>query len=356
MTGSKSLGRSSPHTSRFTNYFFIVPVGSFQLLCKIPHSDSPQNWPNTSFSSSWLEVSSYLLAEAFLSECLSVLAGELSPSNCQSYLSLAQEICCPELKTTVFTYISRNLMEMPQLVKYATLFCVESMTWHFWIRGLFVFCNLSCFNLVSKKNCPCLRCLNKEEKEQVVQLRTQGDGCLCSLRKENLTSWNDPETERARYIFVLDGSEDSGEWCPVMELPFTVDKWCFTTVVLYNYLYIIGGYRQRVKRGWEFKMASFRFNPLTLTWVAIAPLIKVRQPFSLVSSKINNKIHTKVLFLFSPIVGFRKIGMQTVIVSCIHSTGGTSAQWPVMAVFMLWEAGTWTHWWLRTLTRPSIQP
>lgn len=196
-----------------------------------------------------------------------------------------------------------------------------------------------------KKNDPYLRCLNKEEKEQVVQLRTQGDGCLCSLRKENLTSWNDPETERARHIFVLDGSEDSGEWCPVTELPFTADKWCFTTVVLYNYLYVIGGYRQRVKRGWEFKMASFRFNPLTLTWVAIAPLIKVRQPSSLVSSKANN---TKVLFHFSP--------MQTVIVSCIHSTGDTSAQWPVMAVFMLWEAGTWTHWWLRTLTRPSIQP
>lgn len=129
-----------------------------------------------------------------------------------------------------------------------------------------------------KINYPYLRCLNKEEKEQVVQLRTQGDGCLCSLRKENLTSWNDPETERARHIFVLDGSEDSGEWCLVTELPFTADKWCFTTVVLYNYLYIIGGYRHRVKRGWEFKMASFRFNPLTLTWVAIAPLIKVRQP------------------------------------------------------------------------------
>ncbi|XP_044048839.1 uncharacterized protein LOC122874694 isoform X3 [Siniperca chuatsi] len=165
-----------------------------------------------------IQVSSYLLAEAFLSKCLSVLADELSPGNSLSYLSLAQEICCVELKMTVFTYLSRNLLELPDLIK----------------------------------------CLNDEEKDIVVHLRTQGHQRLCSLRKENLTSWNDPETERARHIFTLKGSEDSGDWYPVTELPFRADKWCFTTVVLYNYLYIIGGYRQRVKRGWEFKMASFR--------------------------------------------------------------------------------------------------
>lgn len=68
-----------------------------------------------------LEVSSYLLAEAFLSKCLSVLADELSPGNCLSYLSLAQEICCVELKMTVFTYLSRNLLELPHLIKYAAL-------------------------------------------------------------------------------------------------------------------------------------------------------------------------------------------------------------------------------------------
>lgn len=129
-----------------------------------------------------------------------------------------------------------------------------------------------------------LRCLNDEEKDKVVHLRTHRGRHLCSLRKENLTSWNDPETERARHIFTLkgsEGSEDSGDWYPVTELPFRADKWCFTTVVLYNYLYIIGGYRQRVKRGWEFKMASFRYNPFTHTWAATAPLIKVRQSSSL---------------------------------------------------------------------------
>lgn len=68
-----------------------------------------------------LEVSSYLLAEAFLSTCLLVLADELSPANCLSYLSLAQEICCVELKMTVLAYLSRNLLEMPHFIKYATL-------------------------------------------------------------------------------------------------------------------------------------------------------------------------------------------------------------------------------------------
>lgn len=112
---------------------------------------------------------------------------------------------------------------------------------------------------------------------QVVRLRTRGDGSLCSLRKENLTSCKDPETERARHVFVLQGGADvGGGWRPVTELPFAADKWCLTAVVLHNYLYVIGGYRQRVKRGWEFKMASYRFNPLTVTWAATAPLIKVR--------------------------------------------------------------------------------
>lgn len=126
---------------------------------------------------------------------------------------------------------------------------------------------------------PHCRCLDKEEKEQVVQLRSRGNACLCSLRKENLSSWKDPETEHARQVFVSPGgSEGGGEWRPLTKLPFATDKWCLTAVVLYNYLYVIGGYRERVKKGWEFRMASFRFNPQTVTWATTAPLIKVRRP------------------------------------------------------------------------------
>ena len=67
-----------------------------------------------------LEVSNYLLTEAFLSKCLSVLEDELRPDNCLSYLNLAQEICCEELKLTVFTYFSRNMMELSLLTRYTT--------------------------------------------------------------------------------------------------------------------------------------------------------------------------------------------------------------------------------------------
>ncbi|XP_028263933.1 kelch-like protein 9 isoform X2 [Parambassis ranga] len=147
------------------------------------------------------------------------------------------------MKTTVLTYLSRNMLELPQII----------------------------------------RCLSDDEKQDIVHLRKQGDQHLCSLRKENLSSWKDLETESARYVFTLKGSEDSGDWHALTELPFRADKWCFTTVVLYNYLYIIGGYRQRIKRGWEFSMASFRYNPFTHTWVATSPLIKHRRHFSAVA-------------------------------------------------------------------------
>ncbi|CAN9499217.1 unnamed protein product [Ophioblennius macclurei] len=190
-----------------------------------------------------IQVGSYLLAEDFLLKCLSVLANKLSPSNCLSYLSLAQEICCAEMKMTVLTYLSRNLLELPHVI----------------------------------------RCLNDEDKGDVLHLRMQGERSICSLRKENLTTWNDPETERARHVFALKGSEDNGEWHSITEFPFRADKWCFTTVVLYNYLYIIGGYRQRMKRGWEFSMASFRYNPLTDTWAPTSRLIKHRRHFSAVA-------------------------------------------------------------------------
>nr|XP_057932131.1 kelch-like protein 42 [Doryrhamphus excisus] len=186
-----------------------------------------------------IQVSSYLLAEAFLSKCLSVLADVLRPENCFSYLSLAQEICCLELRSTVLAYLSRNLLELPHLI----------------------------------------RSLTNEEEEELILLRMQGKPHLCSLRKENLTSWNDPVTEYARYVFA----EQRGAWHPITEFPFRADKWCFTAVVLYNYLYIIGGYRTLLRKRWEFKMATFRYNPLTQKWASVAPLIKHRRHFSAVA-------------------------------------------------------------------------
>ena len=64
------------------------------------------------------QVSSYLLAEAFLSECLAVLAEVLTPENCLPYLGLAEDISCAKLRTTVFTFLSRNLLEQSHLTRY----------------------------------------------------------------------------------------------------------------------------------------------------------------------------------------------------------------------------------------------
>ncbi|KAJ8003098.1 hypothetical protein DPEC_G00165840 [Dallia pectoralis] len=189
-----------------------------------------------------IQVGTYLLAESFVSRCMLALSSVLTPDTCLSYLDLARNICCTELETTVFTYLSRNLLELPHIN----------------------------------------RCLPSEDMAALARLRCQGDLHLCSVRKENLASWKDLETDAARRLFTLVGSETTGDWHPITELPFMADKWCFTTVVLHNYLFLLGGYRQQVKRGFEFKMASFRYNPFTNTWVSTAPLIKHRRHFSAV--------------------------------------------------------------------------
>lgn len=113
-TGLLSLRQSWTHTSRYEDCVWAC------LVLPVSHC---------LFAPLILEVSSYLLAEAFLSKCLSVLEDELNPDNCWSYLSLAQEICCEQLKRTVFTYMSRNLLEMPHLLMYASL-------WYINIAGL----------------------------------------------------------------------------------------------------------------------------------------------------------------------------------------------------------------------------
>lgn len=182
-----------------------------------------------------LRVSTYLLASRFTNHLLIALSQALTERTCLGYLQLAEELCSEELQETVLTYLSKYLLEHPHLSK-----------------GL-----------------------DPHLKVELLRLRSKGTPHLCCLRKENLTSRNDPETDAARKLFRLEEDGDEGKWSSCTDLPFCADKWCFTTAVLYNYLYLIGGYRHRVKKGYEFKMASFRYNPLTNQWVSTAPLIKV---------------------------------------------------------------------------------
>ncbi|XP_030646320.1 kelch-like protein 42 [Chanos chanos] len=192
-----------------------------------------------------LRVSTYLLASPYTHRLLSAVSECVDEHTCLPYLQLAEELGCPELQHTVLLYLSTHLLELP----------------HLHTR------------------------LNTHLQAQLMPLRSEGSLRLCCLRKENLTSRNDPETDAARRLFRLDGSGEDGaygKWSPQTDLPFKADKWCFTTAVLWNYLYLIGGYRHRGKRGYEFKMASFRYNPFTDEWVPTAPLIKHRRHFSAV--------------------------------------------------------------------------
>ncbi|XP_065139655.1 kelch-like protein 26 isoform X1 [Paramisgurnus dabryanus] len=187
-----------------------------------------------------LRASSYLLVSSFTDRLLITLSQVLTENTCLGYLQQAEELCSVEIQDTVLAYMSKHLLELPHLSK-----------------GL-----------------------DPYLQTKVLRFRSSGTPQLCCLRKENLNSRNDPETDAARKLFRLEGEGDCGKWSSVTDLPFCADKWCFTTAVLHNYLYLIGGYRQRVKKGYEFKMASFRYNPFTNQWVSTAPMIKHRRHFS----------------------------------------------------------------------------
>ncbi|RXM30707.1 Choline kinase alpha [Acipenser ruthenus] len=187
-----------------------------------------------------IQVGSYLLAHPFLARCLALLRKVLTPQNCQSYLDFAKSIFCEEMLSTVYCYLSTRLLEMPQL--YGSL--------------------------------------EPAERERIIELRSEGSHQLCALKKENLCAGRDSQTDEARYLYRFLGAEDSGDWCQGSKLPFLADKWSFSTAVLYNYLFVIGGYRHKVKKGFEFRMASFRYNPFTDCWDSVAHLIKRRRHFS----------------------------------------------------------------------------
>ncbi|KAL4617955.1 kelch repeat and BTB domain-containing protein 11-like [Arapaima gigas] len=189
-----------------------------------------------------IQVGSYLLAKPFTSRCLVALAGALNPANCRSYLDFSQDIVCSEMRDTVYEYLSRNLLELPQLT----------------------------------------RTLGADVEMELTRLRFRGHRRLCMLRKESLVSGG-PDATAASHLHSLVGSDEDGHWRQEDKLPFAADKWSFTTAILYNYLYLIGGYRHKAKRGYQFKMASFRYNPFSHSWVSTAPLIKHRRHFSAVA-------------------------------------------------------------------------
>ncbi|XP_043943077.1 kelch repeat and BTB domain-containing protein 11-like [Protopterus annectens] len=186
-----------------------------------------------------IEVSSYLLVPSYLQECLKFLGNILDPKNCLHYLNVAQSLCCAEMVSVVQYYLAANFMEL------------NKITWN----------------------------LEEDEREKVLNIRCPDPGQICIIKKENLSSGALVELNSIRFLFQLSRGEAS-TWHPTTQLPFVAEKWNFSTAVLYNYLFLIGGYKQKVKRGFEFRMASFRYNPFTDHWESVSSLIKRRRHFS----------------------------------------------------------------------------
>ncbi|KAG2459933.1 CHKA kinase, partial [Polypterus senegalus] len=188
----------------------------------------------------FIEAANYLLANHFLSACLRFLKIVLTPENYQFYLDFAKSITCEEMLVEIYSYLSAHMLELSSVS----------------------------------------HSLELSERNRIITLRSEGRLFLCTLKKENLTAGKGTGTDAARYLYLFERSEETGTWSQGSKLPFLADKWNFTTAVLHNYLFVIGGYRKKAKKGFEFHMASFRYNPMTNCWASVAPLLKRRRHFS----------------------------------------------------------------------------
>uniref|UniRef100_A0A8C0GMB9 BTB domain-containing protein n=1 Tax=Chelonoidis abingdonii TaxID=106734 RepID=A0A8C0GMB9_CHEAB len=187
-----------------------------------------------------IQAASYLLVPSFLEQCWLALRPLLCPHNCLSYLRFAEAIGCPEMRAVLCQYLSAQLLELAP---------------------------------VTGQLAPALL-------EELAGLRTRGPQQLCVLRKENLRAPATSATEPLHGLYCLPLAQ-GGTWHRATGLPFRADKWSFSTAQLLNYLFLIGGYRERRgARGFAFRMAAFRYNPLAGCWQPTAPLLKRRRHFS----------------------------------------------------------------------------
>ncbi|XP_061493938.1 kelch repeat and BTB domain-containing protein 11-like isoform X2 [Rhineura floridana] len=189
-----------------------------------------------------VQAASYLVLPRFLDRCWMALSPLLTPQNCLSYLQFAEAIGCPELREVVCGYLSAHLLELAM-----------SVTGH----------------------------LAPQLKEELAQLRLRGRPKLCVLRKENVTVRPEAQLASLRVLYCRPLPPEEGDWHCATCLPFQAEKWSFSTAQLLNYLFIVGGYRERRgARAFVFRMAAFCYNPLTDTWRPTATPSKRRRHFS----------------------------------------------------------------------------
>ncbi|XP_015276152.1 PREDICTED: kelch domain-containing protein 7B, partial [Gekko japonicus] len=188
-----------------------------------------------------VQAASYLLLPGFLDRCRLALRPLLGPQNCLSYLRFAEAVGCPELRAEVCGYLSTHLLELAAPVTHQ---------------------------------------LPPRLREELAGLRLQGPPKLCVLQKENVTR-GPRQQPPTRGLYCRPLPPEEGGWHCATHLPFQADKWSFSTAQLLNYLFIMGGYREkRGARGFFFRTAAFRYNPLTGVWHPTASPQKRRRHFS----------------------------------------------------------------------------
>nr|XP_034959542.1 kelch repeat and BTB domain-containing protein 11-like [Zootoca vivipara] len=189
-----------------------------------------------------VQSASYLMLPGFLDRCWVALSPLLSPQNCLSYLGFAEAVGCPELRALVSRYLSAHLLELAA---------------------------------------PVTGRLDPQLREELVQLRFEGHPMLCALRKENVSLAPGVPLESLRGLYRRPLPPEEGDWRCATRLPFQAEKWSFSTAQLLNYLFVMGGYREkRGPRSFTFRMAAFCYNPLTGTWRPTAAPNKRRRHFS----------------------------------------------------------------------------
>ncbi|XP_069485555.1 kelch repeat and BTB domain-containing protein 13-like [Ambystoma mexicanum] len=182
-----------------------------------------------------IEAGSYLLCSGYLQHCCHSLRGLMCPPTCQRYLQFSHLIACEEMLHVVHQYLSDGLLELASIT----------------------------------------RTLGNDEREGLVSMREQGTPELCMLRKESLGR----DLSHSDFLCRLPLGGES--WSRSSQFPFRADKWNVSVAVLWNYLFVIGGYRHKLKKGSEFRTASFRYNPILDRWDTTAPMIKRRRHFSM---------------------------------------------------------------------------
>ncbi|KAJ7329395.1 hypothetical protein JRQ81_015569 [Phrynocephalus forsythii] len=189
-----------------------------------------------------VEAASYLAVPGFLDRCWEALRPLLGPQNCLSYLHFAEAVGCPELRAQVCGYLSTHLLELAQPI--------------------------------TGRLAPRLR-------EELAQLRLVGPPSLCTLQKENTGPALGEQLQALRGLYCRPLPPEEGDWHRATRMPFQADKWSFSAAQVLNYLFLVGGYREkRGARGFAFRMAAFRYNPLAGTWRPITPPNKRRRHFS----------------------------------------------------------------------------